>query len=203
MSRTGIFLTGSEWSLWNNNPKPPAIKFSCLSLCEAEGSRGKKGFFVFLGGRKEEGQQIMFVLSAREGRWPNGMIAFQPACSWEVCSRSVWGHWEQGVRKDKSGPKEALLDGLKVTVPLQDHHVCRDLILVSFPEHFWLSCLPGQEQVYVSITGGRAQFSGLWLGSHCPVALRAHLGACSNPQESELWSSALALRWMTSFTWHV
>lgn len=147
----------------------------------------------------------MFVLSSREGRWPNGMIAFQPACSWEVCGRSVGGHWEQGVRKDKSGPKEALLDGLKVTVPLQDHHACRDLILVSFPEHFWLGCLPGQEQVYVSITGGRAQLSGLWLGTVIVPLLSVHTWepAGTHRSQRELWSSALALRWMTSFTWHV
>lgn len=47
-----ICFTWIEWSLSKNNPKPSAVKFSCLSLCEAERRKGKKGLFVFLGGRK-------------------------------------------------------------------------------------------------------------------------------------------------------
>lgn len=65
------------------------------------------------------------------------MITFQPACSWEVCSQISLRPLSANpaVKKDKSGPKEAPVGGLKVTVLLQDHDADRDLIRVSFLDH--------------------------------------------------------------------
>lgn len=138
MSQTIIFFTRNEWAFSKKEPKPSAIKFSCLSLCEAERRSEKKGFFVFLGGRKKRtADRVRAFIKRRQvthwcdhvsaslclgGLWPDQLVAV----------RSKTQEW----KKDKMAQRNPPVDGLEVTLLLQDCHAGRrDLIQVSFLEH--------------------------------------------------------------------
>lgn len=119
-----------------NNLKPSAIKYSCLSLCEAERRMGKKGPFVFLGGRKKGDSRSCSCSHKGKAGDPRAWSCFSQPVSGRSAARWVCGHWEQipGVRKDKCGPKEPPVDGLKVIVLHQAHHAGGDFLRVSFLE---------------------------------------------------------------------
>ena len=75
------------------------------------------------------------------------------------------------MRRDESGPKEAPLDGLKITMRLQDHHADRDLIQVSFLEHLTQLATKSRAGLREYNRGPSPVLRAEVRYYHCPVAL--------------------------------
>lgn len=136
VSQTGIFFTWSEWSQIMILNHPPS-NFPASLCVRLKGEEGRKGSLYFWEvGKKRDSRSCSCFHKEEAGDllvWSH----FNQPVPGRSAARSVWGHWVQNpaVKKDKSGPKEDPVGSLKVTVLLQDHHVDRDLIWVSFLDH--------------------------------------------------------------------
>lgn len=166
-----IIFIWSEWSSSKKEPKPSAIKFSCcLSLCEAERRSRKKGFFVFLGGRKKRDSRSCSCFHKEKAGDPPAWSLFSQPESGRSAARSAGGHWEQnpGVKKDKSGPKELLPHprGWASGYSATPGPPCGQRFNPSVFSGT-LRWLPHQRRDYVSVIGDWTSFCGLWSGK-CP-----------------------------------